>query len=335
MPQRATNLDAQQRWIRVRNTTDEIIPPYACMELTPVIKNGTANHFFCAEESQGHIVYTITKPTSEGAASQDSTRFVFNGPNRIEKKGRGRATVDFPCQALHDGTSNEIYNYDSCGPQEDSWCLWSSGWAYRAVTHCPANGYEDRTRGQRVHTMWVTLGQKRTNARVTARINGQSIGPNEIFTPLGSNVLEQVGFDYEPSVSPSVAILGFRPQVKARYIFGCQATIYASPSVARGTLLGMRAYVYDEGTQQEDETLFSGHRYHDLESIGTGEVIATTAENVAFGGSLTLDTDQQIRIRNYSTETIIVEQWQFWIELLREVDGNFRSPPRDPVDNPP
>lgn len=98
------------RWLPCLNSSGEVIPAYAVMQIASV---GTQN--------DGTVLYTVIKPDTDHAL-----HVLFNGPTPLAVGGYGVATCDFPAVALYDTTLSAGSPPDpgeSWGVQDGSWYL--------------------------------------------------------------------------------------------------------------------------------------------------------------------------------------------------------------------
>src|SRR6185369_15596967 len=97
-----------------------------------------AAEFFRQHLRGGQVIWDVTKPNKKGAARQDPSEFVFNGPIACEPCGPaayGECTDDLPAQVLHNGTNDSLPNGTPCGPTPDQWDVLSGGTAWHCISH--------------------------------------------------------------------------------------------------------------------------------------------------------------------------------------------------------
>lgn len=120
----------------VKNTSGEIIPPYACMELDYSLESGKS----ALEIDNSTLVVLVKKPTADNLGSPE--RFLINGPMAIAIDGFGSAYKLPIMQALMDIATPPSPG-DTVGPSQDSWLLASSGSGWKVKSLDPSEAYVD------------------------------------------------------------------------------------------------------------------------------------------------------------------------------------------------
>lgn len=108
------NWYSQSKGIPCTNDSGEIIPPFACMQISDT------------EFENNEIILTVIKPTTAGIAKGPG-KLVFNGEIEIPIDGNGFALVGDVCHAIE---ASAVTEGDECGPADASWKLSSSGTGY-------------------------------------------------------------------------------------------------------------------------------------------------------------------------------------------------------------
>ena len=120
----------------VKNTSGEIIPPYACMELDYSLESGKS----ALEIDNSTLVVLVKKPTADNLGNPE--RFLINGPMAIAVDGFGSAYKLPIMQALMDIATPPSPG-DTVGPSQDSWLLASSGSGWKVKSLDPSEAYVD------------------------------------------------------------------------------------------------------------------------------------------------------------------------------------------------
>ena len=98
-PQDVRSPIQQQRWVEVRNDSQDVIPPFAVLEITESERPEAESEL---TPGAGRTVLVVTQPT------QDSIQYVvINSMQEIKAGELGWATNDFPAYALYGGGSPE------------------------------------------------------------------------------------------------------------------------------------------------------------------------------------------------------------------------------------
>lgn len=113
------NYEAQLRTRPFKNSSGEIIPPYAAMELDYFAESGKSALELLDNED---IVFRCKKPSS----SISPKRLVFNGGKPVAIGGYGDMQLDPFCIALADITT-ALSPDDECGPVSGSWYIQKTG----------------------------------------------------------------------------------------------------------------------------------------------------------------------------------------------------------------
>lgn len=195
---------AVEYWKRVRlepcfNTTDEDIPPFACMQLRrpeqfseSQIASGTPSRIFTQHLRRDQVMWDVAKCNDDGESRQDPSEFVFNGRFVIPSLRPGLCTQDLPCQALHNGDGDSLPNFTECGPVKDQWYLKSGRSAFSCMSHDISNAAGTG----RMHTIWINRGGKIIDGQGRFAVDGTSIATDGYFT-LGTDgdLLRDIAID--------------------------------------------------------------------------------------------------------------------------------------------
>lgn len=101
------------------NTTAEVIPPYACMELDYFNEGGaSANEIPTGTQD---LFWRVKKPTS--AAVTDARLVVFNGPTQVGANGYGEFQVAGFLLAAFDNVDGSPTPGSNVAPKAGSWYL--------------------------------------------------------------------------------------------------------------------------------------------------------------------------------------------------------------------
>lgn len=112
-----------QRTFTAKNTSGEEIPPFACVQLTPVDAEFVGQ---TANATNKKTYFAVTKPGTGGAYYDSDGPYCFNGPNKVAINGYGefRIPAAIPCLAL---LKSDIYLDDAwnleLGPVTGQWYL--------------------------------------------------------------------------------------------------------------------------------------------------------------------------------------------------------------------
>ena len=295
------------RWFRFLNSTDEEIPPHACM---------WAFGGYAGED--GHI-WRAEKPDSPQEQYQDVSELMFNGPESVPPQGSGatvpghvgkvhfgRGTFDLPAQALMlksellslgsdqtglaDGALGRVY----VGPKARSWLLWGSGDAFEYV--CPDWGAPDEL-----------LYSKSTSL---VRVWVQRRAPNQLV--YGVNTWNASALDVAPNgfvqleVTSHTNVFGGgtdRLPGAGAYFFAFDGTFaFSDPAAPNNAALAIGANLGGA-----NNLIFQAHR-RPFKPGGVYET-GSTIENIAFHGIANLkaaDGTQEIMLQNLSAYTIRV-----------------------------
>lgn len=115
-----------QRWIPIKNTGSQVIPPWGVCEIEDT---ATAN---------GAFFYKAKRPTADSLA-----RVVVNGPMEVPVNGFGRGTHDWPTVALYD-TGDSPAVGDSYGTQTDKFTLKEDNTGFLIVGSSIGSGTQSR-----------------------------------------------------------------------------------------------------------------------------------------------------------------------------------------------
>ncbi|MCI0358634.1 MAG: hypothetical protein L0211_09130 [Planctomycetaceae bacterium] len=313
-------------WLKQRrpapffNTTDETVPPFACMykmrldrfsETTVMTKEeiddpvGKVSRFFRQYNRGGHAVWTITKPNDQAEAEQNSSDFLFNGPVPVPSLRHGVGTEDFPCQVLHDGTKDLLSNGDPCGPVADQWYVKSGGSAFISVCH---DALAAAGQGG-VHTVWISNGNgKALSAHGRWELSSLSVAASD-YVPWSTGSVVK-GLEIQSDQWLKVLRAGI-------FWLGFQAKV-SSVAAPRGAPLSVTLYKKPiaQGQKEPGEataTMYIGQRDQDIERDNYGVEFQKTAENVAFSGFENLKRGELLRLRNASAHDIVLGSGTFSI----------------------
>lgn len=120
----------------VKNTSAEVIPPYACMELDYSLESGNS----ALEIDESSLIVLVKKPTADNLGSPE--RFLINGPMAIAVGGYGSAYKLPILQALMDIATPPSPG-DTVGPVADSWLLAPGGSGWKVKSLDPSEAYVD------------------------------------------------------------------------------------------------------------------------------------------------------------------------------------------------
>jgi hypothetical protein len=280
------------------NTTTEVIPSYAIMQLRKPAEfkenKGFSNtsekdEFAVQHISGGRIIWDVTKPNEEGESRQCAEDFVFNGPVPIEPQQPGVCTQDYPCQVLHNGDNDQLLNGQPCGPVRDRWYVLSGGSAFACKSHDV--GFA-AGRGL-IHTIWIDRANRTSViARGRFAVPASDLAVGE-FAPISTGTL----------VSNTVETEGewVTVQRDGLYLVSFHGKMTSSDA-ARGNELKLTLYTKpaddEDGTEHDPEaTPYIASRDQDIEK-DAGVDIQTTGENVAFTGFVSLSAGDMIGLKN-------------------------------------
>lgn len=97
-------MNSKARWIPVKNTSGEEVPPYAAMEPVSMGSDG---------------ILLVTKPNRD-----DSNTALINGPARIAVNGRGFGSYEWPLIARYDTNESAASNGQALGTRSGYWALY-------------------------------------------------------------------------------------------------------------------------------------------------------------------------------------------------------------------
>lgn len=106
--------DEGQEGLPFLNTSGEIVPPFACMELVYTGSDAT-------DMDGDDLYFKIKKPTS--VAVDDPSRVIFNGPEAVAIDGFGVFVPNSFACVLLDSTSGTPSPGESLGAKDGSWGL--------------------------------------------------------------------------------------------------------------------------------------------------------------------------------------------------------------------
>lgn len=279
------------------NTTTEVIPPYAIMQLrkpkdfkeSKGYENTVDNDEFLVQHaSAGRIIWDVTKPNEEGESRQCAEDFVFNGPVPIDPQQPGVCTQDFPCQVLHNGDNDQLLNGQTCGPVRDRWYVLSGGSAFTCKSHDA--GFA-AGRGL-IHTIWLDRSTRNAvMARGRFAVTAADLDTGE-YAPLSTGTL---------TLNADTDGEWLTVQRDGLYLVSLNGKLTSS-NAARGDELALTLYTKqgddEDGTEHEPEaTPYIVSRDQDKER-DAGVDIETTAENVAFCGFVSLSAGDMIGLKN-------------------------------------
>jgi len=145
-----------RRWLPVRNTTRETIPPFALMALYASAREdgsiyqpyetGEQRNYSSQEIRDGQIIWLVKKPGTQDEALQQAAMLMINSAAEIAPGQYGLGTQDWPAPCLFEagsgsssfysgsgsivGAVNDSYVFGPCGPKAGSWKLDGSGNAF-------------------------------------------------------------------------------------------------------------------------------------------------------------------------------------------------------------
>lgn len=161
---------AQQR-VRVKNNSGEDAPPYAVMVVESCARS----------ESNGELVFTISKPSEQSARNQDPASLIFNQHLPIFENGYGWGTYSSPAFAVALGNpKDELSIADRVGIAADSWKLWRGGCTHTVTFIENTGSEEEEEEGEDVEAYgWVT-----PNTALNSWVRwSTSIGGNSTSSP--------------------------------------------------------------------------------------------------------------------------------------------------------
>lgn len=151
-----------RRWLPVRNTTKETIPPYALMALYASAREDGATYqpyetgeqqdYSSQEVRDGQVVWLAKKPGTQDEAMQQAAMLMVNSAAEIAPGQYGLGTQDWPAPCLFDagsgssggnyystggsagGAAEDGYAFGPCGPRAGSWKLHGSGNAFLNIS---------------------------------------------------------------------------------------------------------------------------------------------------------------------------------------------------------
>lgn len=300
------------------NTTNETVPPFACMqrrkpktfdEKKPAKNTDEANLGYCQHKRGGQFVWDITKCNADGESRQDPTEFVFNGPVPIPPLTYGECTEDMPCQVLHNGRLDRLNNFTPCGPVKDQWYVRSHRSAFTCVSHDVLAAAGNWV----VHTIWIQRGSGQTvSAHGRYLVSASGLATSE-YLPIGTGTLE---VNVQKDSDGWLQIL--RSGIYQVSLFGK----LSSTSAPLGAPLSITLYKKPAGETDDSDpgdpesTIYVAERDEDIEQ-DTSYITATrTAENVAFSGPENLKRGDRLRLRNTSAHSITLVKGYFTLASI-------------------
>ncbi len=307
------------RTIRVYNAGDETIPGYAIMRFANLGESpgSDGDDFFRQDTNRGEVAWEVQKPDAKACATLEPSNFCFNLQTPIKPKGYGRATVDFPCQVLHNGKDDSLPNGFECGPVPDEWHVLSSdqgGVGFNCLSHDISQAAGSKTSGE--HTVWIGLRRERTGGH--GQYYGAGVDPGErVELFQGGSTSLQSGMEVIENI--------VRVDAPGLYLFGWQCCMTSDED--RGTLLRLDTTQWSKATRNsegnviengtETPTIFYGFREQEVEEDQYGNEIRHGTENVACTGFANLDRDEGLSLKNVTSKRISLSGVQFWMILAR------------------
>ncbi len=289
-----------------RNDSKEWCPGFGLIYLD----YNDGDNFFTTDLRDGQVVWKGKKPNKEAATYQDPARHRINGPEPVGPGMYGRCTTVFPSQALHDCPNDRLENFSTCGPKDDSWYIWSTGYAFTIISHdaCKAIDTKDHVR-----TIWITPNLSQPKP---AYMFGQGSGPASANRNIPFNgIYLQDGGDSWDTI-PNTTATGWIAKKPGIYVVTISTTIQCTEvSSLQGDILGFELYQKDADDDDEKTTnikasrkqlvylkpgalnLYDGVTSNAFTIISGSEVY--TAENICASGIVKVTKDKtKFFIRN-------------------------------------
>lgn len=339
-----STFDQRIRWWSFENKTSLEIPPYAIMQLAPVIVKGQPSRHLCQFNHNGEVIWNVQQCDDDAASRQNPAEFMFNGPVACRPHGRARGTFDLPAQVLHNGISDTLPNGYPCGPVADAWYVLQG----RPAFVCRSHDATEASGGSGIHTVWIDRGNGDLGIHVAGLAGAGSYSADSFIGWESENNWQ---FNNAATLSDdgwlTVRYSGY-------YDFRFSCTIYGQADVVRGSPLRVRLYQRAEfdspsSPPTPEATSWSGYRTHDIEQYLSGDDLPvsqdglvdgepgetsiqiggsydvslhTTQENIAFGGPVNLQRGESIRLKNVGSAATIAEAQFSLVRLFQRYDPN-------------
>lgn len=119
------------------NTTAEVIPPYACMELDYFNESGKSANEIVTDTQ--NMFWRVKKPTS--AAVTSAGRVVFNGPTQVGANGYGEFQVSGMLLAAFDSVDGAPAVGGQVAPKSGSWYLTTGASLFPFISYDSGNAF--------------------------------------------------------------------------------------------------------------------------------------------------------------------------------------------------
>ena len=316
------------------NTTDEEVPPYACMQRwkpkhfdpeTAAENTATPDRFACSFLRAGQIVWCITKCNAQAESRQDPSEFLFNGPVPVPPLTYGRC-VGLPAQVLHNARPlingrralDLIDNFGSCGPVKDKWFVLSGRPAFTNVNH----DVSSPVGGGPLHTVWVDRGSgKAVSAHMRVGVSG-TVAAGEFFAfneNSSSQLLKALSINDDGYLEI---------ERDGLYSISFQGLV-TSAGATRGDMLSVALYRLDDDEDEPTATPYEAAWPMQVEAGDDDLELGRGSGWLSLSGFENLRAGDGLRLKNTSTEAIsltrglfsIIAQGSYYEENPESSDG--------------